>query len=85
MHDKNVILACERVAFFFLGTWNGTGCAKKEGGYLMPAGSCRTLRGSRRLSALKIGGDGTPYLLLLPSRTARLPVSGDERRSHLEQ
>lgn len=44
-------------------------------------------RGSRskRLSALKIGGGGAPYLLLLPSRMAGLPVPGDERRSHLEQ
>lgn len=73
----------KELLFFSLGTCNGTGCAKKEGGYLMPAGSCRTLRGSRKLSALKIGGDGTPYLLLLPSRTPGLPVSGGERRSHL--
>lgn len=41
--------------------------------------------GSRMLSALKIGGGDAPYLLLLPSRMAGLPVPGDERRSHLEQ
>lgn len=41
--------------------------------------------GSTKLSALKIGGIGTPYLPLLPSSTPELPGSGGERRSHLER